>query len=431
VATTFDAASSGNYGGPSAGTTSGTQAHTVTATGGNRLLVATVQIRGATAVSAVTYNGVALTLLTRNTGSTVVRTEIWYLVAPATGTHNVVLTMPSAEIFDIVASSWTNVDPVTPFGTPAGATSTSTAPSVVVTGGAANGAIVDSLAFQASATNTSTPGAGQTSIGTNVTGLTTANVAAASSREAGASSVTMSYTLSVSRVWAITAVPVNNLDFANTATANDTVTISDAATRTTAGAARTGTDTVIVADAAARTASATRTVADSVAISDATTRTSSVARASSDTLTITDAASRSATSGARAAADAVSVADVASRASTSAARSTVDTFAVSDAMKRSVSWARTATDGWSVSDAATVPGIPQRSASDSFSVADAATRAGSYARTGADSWAVSDTAAATTPGANGLFLRRAGAWTAVTLQRREAGIWVTRALTVL
>src|SRR5450432_3741075 len=66
--------------------------------------------------TSVTYNGTALTFAGASTNGTV-RTEIWYLVAPAAGSHSVVVTAPVAT--DITASSvsFTGVDQATPVGT--------------------------------------------------------------------------------------------------------------------------------------------------------------------------------------------------------------------------------------------------------------------------------------------------------------------------
>lgn len=91
-----------------------TFAHTVS--GANGLLVITVGVHSTT-VASVTYFGVALTLATRTTSDDATAdAEIWYLLAPATGTHNVVITMNASDNWNPVAASFTYVDQVTPVG---------------------------------------------------------------------------------------------------------------------------------------------------------------------------------------------------------------------------------------------------------------------------------------------------------------------------
>lgn len=76
---------------------------TVGSSGVNRLLVVGVAVNGSPAptVSSVTYNGVALTQIGTQLDSApgyenISRIDQWRLVAPATGTHNVVVTLSSA-----------------------------------------------------------------------------------------------------------------------------------------------------------------------------------------------------------------------------------------------------------------------------------------------------------------------------------------------
>jgi hypothetical protein len=56
--------------------------------------------------TSVTYGGVAMTLLTSATTSTV-RTELWYLLAPPTGTNNVVVTAPVPTALTATSMSFT------------------------------------------------------------------------------------------------------------------------------------------------------------------------------------------------------------------------------------------------------------------------------------------------------------------------------------
>lgn len=93
------------------GTNTTTFAHTCT--GSNRILIVGVQItEAATTVTGITYNGVALTKIDHKdvpNGSR--RVEMWYLVAPATGSNNVVVTLSGtpANWFSAGAVSYTGV----------------------------------------------------------------------------------------------------------------------------------------------------------------------------------------------------------------------------------------------------------------------------------------------------------------------------------
>src|SRR3954465_15132943 len=63
--------------------------------------------------NAVTYNGTALTFAGASTNGTV-RSEIWYLVAPSSGAHNVVVTAPNAGAVTATSMSFTGVNQATP-----------------------------------------------------------------------------------------------------------------------------------------------------------------------------------------------------------------------------------------------------------------------------------------------------------------------------
>ncbi|WP_461175385.1 DUF4347 domain-containing protein, partial [Uliginosibacterium flavum] len=191
----------------SVGASSLSFAHTV-GTGTNGILIVEYATRGTTSPDSITYNGVALTRLDTNSNSTVVTTEIWYLKTPAAGTHNIVITMPgAAKEFTVGASSYFNVDQTATFGTVAKATGTGTAVSVNVVS-ASGDLVIDAIATRQQTSNPST-GAGQTQRWTNTCGVSSADPLGAGSSEAGAASVTMSWTLSGSQEWATLGVSLN------------------------------------------------------------------------------------------------------------------------------------------------------------------------------------------------------------------------------
>src|SRR5450432_3851265 len=154
--------------------------------------------------TAVTYNGTALTFYGSSTNGTV-RSEIWYMQAPASGTHNVVVTAGAATDVTATSMSFTGVDQTTPLGTFVSAIGTGTAPSVT-----ANSAIGEPIFDVLGAVGTATPTVtGQQTVRrTNNTSTGLNRVVIGSSTAAGqATPVVMSWTVS-SADWAMAAVPV-------------------------------------------------------------------------------------------------------------------------------------------------------------------------------------------------------------------------------
>ena len=156
--------------------------------------------------TSVTYNGTALTFAGASTNGTV-RSELWYLVAPPTGAHNVVVTAPNANAVTATSMSFTGVDQTTPLGSTVTAIGTGTTSSVSTTS-----AIGEPLFDVAGAVGTTAPtvaGATQTVRQTNTTatGLDHVVVGSSTAPGAGATSITMSWTIP-SADWAEIAVPI-------------------------------------------------------------------------------------------------------------------------------------------------------------------------------------------------------------------------------
>lgn len=93
--------------------------HTVAA-GSNRLMLAFFALRSDDeTMTAVTYDGVAMTKLTHvDYGSGSLRTEVWYLVAPNVGAHNIIGTVSGSVTANQAGATivLTNVDQSDPFG---------------------------------------------------------------------------------------------------------------------------------------------------------------------------------------------------------------------------------------------------------------------------------------------------------------------------
>ncbi|HUA16584.1 MAG TPA: C25 family cysteine peptidase [Verrucomicrobiae bacterium] len=211
-----DSSSSGTAALAGTGTRTLTFTHT-TANVANRVLVVGVSINitnnNATAVSNVTYNGVGLTKIgVHNDTSGTRRVEMWYLLAPANGTHNVVVsvTIPSGVTVGVVggATTLTGVDQTVPLGSfvsadgAAGTYSQLDVPSVV------NGMILDTLATDG--TQTITVSGPQTQEwNARSANSTNPGVRGTGSSRSGAPSVPISETFSGTSNWSLGAVSIN------------------------------------------------------------------------------------------------------------------------------------------------------------------------------------------------------------------------------
>lgn len=205
MAVAFDAVGPSSAGATAAGATSVTFAHTCT--GSNTLLIVgtAVGVNGTPATSA-TYAGVTMTSLgkvsTNNQASGFV--EMWYLVAPATGTNNVIITSGAGADFSAGSISFTGVDQTTPVGTPVTSFGDGgvTAPAATVTGTTTGNMVVDVVANGSSITASTKTQRWLR----NTNGNSGAGNGAGSTAAAGGS-VTMGYTASADW-WSMIAVEV-------------------------------------------------------------------------------------------------------------------------------------------------------------------------------------------------------------------------------
>lgn len=205
MAIAFDAASTANTG----ITPKATLTWSHTCSGTNRLLIVSVSIGGTQTVSGITYSGVALTLVSGGTatnGSSHV--EKWYLIGPATGANDVVVTFSTSANAVSGAISYSGASQTTPLGTAASATGGTTVATVDVSS-ATSEIVEDAMcAFDALGAPTATVGASQTERWNASAGPTGGDTRGCGSTETGAATTTMSWTLSAVTPWAIVAVPV-------------------------------------------------------------------------------------------------------------------------------------------------------------------------------------------------------------------------------
>ena len=167
-----------------------------------------------TGVVGVTYNGVALSFVgAHNDAANTRRVEMWYLLAPATGTHAVLVSVniPVAQTVGVVAgvTTFTGADQTVPLGTfvsangAAGTNSSLDVPSVV------NGQILDTLAVGGDRTVTiPSPQVSQwNQVSSGV--VDPPDVTGSGSSRAGAPSVPISEAISAASNWSLGAVSVN------------------------------------------------------------------------------------------------------------------------------------------------------------------------------------------------------------------------------
>jgi hypothetical protein len=177
-----------------------------TTSGSNRLMLVGVSFNNDNleTVTGITYNSVPLTLVGTATNSDDARIEIWRLIAPDTGTYDVVVTFSADLLQEGFAGvvTFTGVDQTTPLGTFASAAADGITATVDVS--SATGELVfDTVATEYP--SSISVGAGQTERWNIVL---TSSIGAGST-EPGAGTVTMSWTLEAAGDhWAIGAVPI-------------------------------------------------------------------------------------------------------------------------------------------------------------------------------------------------------------------------------
>ena len=223
-----DSASSGSQEITGTGNTTISVSHATTTTGVNLLMIVSVSMNitnaTATGVVGITYNGGTLSFIgAHNDAGSTRRVEMWYLLAPSTGTHNVRVTIdvPVAKTVGVVvgATTFTGVDQTVPLGSfvsgdgasstcagLAGGCSSLDVPSVV------NGMILDTLATGGTQTvAVSGPQVQRWNVSSNNGGASTdpPDVTGTGSSRTGAPDVPISETFSGDSNWSLGAVSIN------------------------------------------------------------------------------------------------------------------------------------------------------------------------------------------------------------------------------
>lgn len=171
--------------------------------GTDRLLMVGVSFLSGTTITGITYGTtpVALTKVRHDDDASVARTELWYLVAPVTGTHDITVTFDGSTEFVTVGSiSLTGVDQTSPLDSNNGATGASGTASVDVTTVATDAWITDVVA-QPGENDIPAAGTGQTERW--ATANDSAGAGGSTEVATSAAAYTMDWTMADTTEWAI------------------------------------------------------------------------------------------------------------------------------------------------------------------------------------------------------------------------------------
>jgi len=182
----------------------------VVGSGSNRILVVGISFRdGNVSASSVKYGGVSLTLIGAvNSGGNQNRTEMWYLLAPTTGTASIVVTMSASKAIAAASISFAGVHQSTPLGTPVTGTSNGSTTASVTLASASGQVVLDTVTANGDANSLTANGSQTPQWGIFSGSGDAGNARGAGSTKPGASSTTMSWTLGTSKPWSQVAVPL-------------------------------------------------------------------------------------------------------------------------------------------------------------------------------------------------------------------------------
>lgn len=242
-----------------------------TCTGTDLVLIVGVSLLGSVGrtVTGITYNGVALTSIGNAANATTYRVEFWQLIAPATGTHNVVVsTGGPPDSVSIGSLSFTGAHQTTPVSGFTSATGNSANPAVTVT--STTNSMVATVCIDAGSTSLTCD---KTIRWNAVLGTDTPRGGGATA--AGASSVTTTFTGS-NNLWAILGISIDpsSSNVTTTQTITGTARIQATTTKTITGTARIqGTTTKTITGLSRITNTSAQTINGVARIQATTTRT--------------------------------------------------------------------------------------------------------------------------------------------------------------
>ena len=201
----------------------GTQAvptftHQTVNTGVNRLMIVGVSMNIANSPTAgvvsVTYNGATLNLVgSHNDAGGTRRVEMWYMLAPSTGIHNVVVNVliPAAATVGVVVgvTTFTGADQTAPLGTFVSGDGAAGAASQLDIPGVVNGMVIDTLATGGDQTVNVGLGTQVQQWNLNSGNTASPDVTGWGSTRSGAPSVPVSETFSGTSNWSLGGVGIN------------------------------------------------------------------------------------------------------------------------------------------------------------------------------------------------------------------------------
>ena len=176
-----------------------------TGSGANRIMIVGVSIKSSTvSVSSVSYGAQNLVFIRNDTNSNGIRSELWYLTAPNSGTATVTVNLTNSANATGGSATYTGVSQTSPIDSNNGGTGASSSPSSSLTVSTSNSFLVSNVAINGSAT-ISAEGSGQTPRWDQ----SAANIVRGHGSEEGPDGTgpqMMSWTLSGSAVWAVSTV---------------------------------------------------------------------------------------------------------------------------------------------------------------------------------------------------------------------------------
>ncbi len=206
-----------------------------TGSGSNRLLMVQAETNASRSFSGITYNGVSMTQVATensltNDDGVGAHVELWYLVNPASGTHNIVATMVGSGAGSLAAASFTNVNQTTPLGTAAtgNGTASGTQQSSLSVATSAGQLVIDGIGTDVPSSGVgvdSPPASGQTQLWYSANSPSLYGAAGSTAPGTG-STVFMKWNVT-NADWADIAVPINPASNSTADTLNNDLVIAN------------------------------------------------------------------------------------------------------------------------------------------------------------------------------------------------------------
>jgi hypothetical protein len=175
-------------------------------TANNGLLLVGISCGNGASVRGVSYGGQPLTRrLSQNGPGNQNRIEIWYLLAPPSGTATVAATLSNATHEVHGSVSFTGINQSQPFGESASTSGQSTTASVNLSDTSSNQVVFSIVAANEGANPIIVTG-GQTTAWSNGSGTTSNDILGAAATAPANEAVPVSYALATSQPWALGAV---------------------------------------------------------------------------------------------------------------------------------------------------------------------------------------------------------------------------------